>query len=171
MVQRAYLKQREIDKVGSFCAFYYKVGLIVSISKVLALWLVPECQTFWLALIEWWDQLPWEMCPASLIKSYDWSKLGPAPVTVCTPRVSNLVPAWAEVNNTIWLVHSVGPQYDWMSEVGCKHVVVGPKHVVSLGPKCDWLPKIGTKINNCVQYMQLAPLTLTIGPNTCNWAH
>ena len=56
----------------------YKVGLIVSISKVLALWLVPECQTFWLTLIEWWTQLPWEMDPASLVKSYDWSKLGPS---------------------------------------------------------------------------------------------
>jgi len=26
-------------------------------------------------------------------------------------------------------------------------------------------------INNCIQYMQLGPLTSTISPNTCNWAH
>ena len=31
--------------------------------------------------------------------------------------------------------------------------------------------EIGTKTNNCIQNMQLGPLTLTISPNTCNWAH
>ena len=119
----------------------------------------PECQAFWLALIEWGAQLPWEMGPASLVKSYDWSKLGSDPVTVCTPRVSNFVPAWTEVSNTIWLVHSVGSQYDWMSEVGRKHVVVGPKHVVSLGPQINVIEcrKLGRR--------------LTIVSNTCNWDH
>ena len=33
------------------------------------------------------------------------------------------------------LGYKLGPKSDWLPEVGPKHVVVGPNHVVRLGPK------------------------------------
>ena len=48
----------EIDKVGTFCAFYYKVGTFVSISKIPAILLVLNIKpSHWLSY-GGWAQLP-----------------------------------------------------------------------------------------------------------------